>query len=302
MDKNRKITIAAILSLAIAGCATENVPPPDAKAPVVPTATPAAQSLPKTPAFINPKAQAFTNPVVPPQTTSPVAVQPSNLIQSTDPNLRNPLVPKGRPDPFAQIGVQSVPIAPTTSTQSIRQVPKLPPLPVPIQKPQQKPSILAKPQQKNQKNQVAVRPTKPNAQKNQVAVRPIKPNPSPNPVLPKVLPQVIPSNPLANLLPPAGNPDLARSILVTGIVLIGKEPQAIIKVPDEPTSRYVQAGQRLVNGVLVKRIEMNEGSNPVVILEQYGIEVARMVGEGTTNPKASTTTAAENSISAVTSL
>jgi hypothetical protein len=291
MDKNRKITVAAILTLAIAGCATENVPPPPVTN-VLPTAAPLAKSPLKAPAF--------PNPVVPAQSTSAVAVQPSNgLIQSTDPNLRNPLVQKGRPDPFAQIGVQAVPLPPTTSPQSLRTVPKLPPLPIPRQKPQPKPGMAAKPQPKTQ---IGVRPIKPNPRPNQVAVLPIKPNPRPNPVLPKVLPQVIPNNPLVNLLPPAGNPDLARSILVTGIVLIGKEPQAIIKVPDEPTSRYVQAGQRLVNGVLVKRIEMNEGSNPVVILEQYGIEVARMVGEGTANPKASTTTAAENSISAVTSL
>lgn len=293
MDKNKQITIAAILTLAIAGCATENVPPPDAKAPVVPTAAPVAKSIPQ---------QAFTNPVVPAQPTSTVAVQPSNgLIQSTDPNLRNPLVQKGRPDPFAQIGLQSVTVAPATSPKAIQKVPKLPPLPIPIRKPQPKSSVVAKPRQKTQ---IAVRPTKPNAQKTQVAVRPTKPNPAPNPVLPKVLPQVVSRATLGNLLPPAGNPDLARSILVTGIVLIGKEPQAIIKVPDEPTSRYVQAGQRLVNGVLVKRIEMNEGSNPVVILEQYGIEVARMVGEGTANPKASTTAAAaaDNPISAVTSL
>ena len=99
------------------------------------------------------------------------------------------------------------------------------------------------------------------------------------PVLPKVLPQVIPSPPLASVLPPP-QPDLARAVFVSGVVLIGKEPQAIIKVPNETTSRYVQAGQRLVNGVLIKRIEINEGSEPSVILEQYGIEVAKMVGEG----------------------
>jgi hypothetical protein len=33
-----------------------------------------------------------------------------------------------------------------------------------------------------------------------------------------------------------------------------------------------------VNGVLVKRIEMSQGANPTVILEQYGIEVAKQVG------------------------
>jgi hypothetical protein len=57
-------------------------------------------------------------------------------------------------------------------------------------------------------------------------------------------------------------------------------PQAIIKAPNEPTSRYVQAGQRLSNGqVLVKRIEMNPGGTPIVVLEQNGIEISRGVGD-----------------------
>jgi hypothetical protein len=76
-------------------------------------------------------------------------------------------------------------------------------------------------------------------------------------------------------------------VIVTGVVLVGQQPQAIIKVPSEVTSRYVRAGQRLSDDLLVKRIEMNEGSNPIVILEQYGIEVARMVGEEPVNSAAS---------------
>jgi hypothetical protein len=81
------------------------------------------------------------------------------------------------------------------------------------------------------------------------------------------------------ILPLAPQPKIARAVVVTGIVLIGEVPQAIIKAPNEPTSRYVQPGQRLMNGVLVKRIEMRQGSNPTVILEQYGIEVVKQVGE-----------------------
>lgn len=115
------------------------------------------------------------------------------------------------------------------------------------------------------------------------------------PVLPKVLPQVIPNPALASVLPP--QPELARTVFVSGVILIGKEPQAIIKVANEPTSRYVQAGQRLANGVLIKRIEINEGSEPSVILEQYGIEVARMVGEGITTQTPPTATSGENPVS-----
>ena len=107
------------------------------------------------------------------------------------------------------------------------------------------------------------------------------------PVLPKVMPPVVPVPSLESVLPPPPEPDLARGVIVTGVVLVGQQPQAIIKVPSEVTSRYVQAGQRLSDDLLVKRIEMNEGSNPIVILEQYGIEVARMVGEEPVNSAAS---------------
>ena len=108
------------------------------------------------------------------------------------------------------------------------------------------------------------------------------------PVLPRVMPQVVPNPTLVSVLPPTPQPELARVVAVTGVIMVGRDPQAIIKVPTEPTSRYVQAGDRLSSGLLVKRIEMNEGSDPVVIFEQFGIEVARMVGEGATPTTVST--------------
>lgn len=74
---------------------------------------------------------------------------------------------------------------------------------------------------------------------------------------------------------------------------MGGLPQAIVRAPNETASRYVQPGQRLSNGqVLVKRIEMNEGSAPIVILEQYGIEVARQVGDRPAGTRPGTPTAA----------
>lgn len=90
---------------------------------------------------------------------------------------------------------------------------------------------------------------------------------------------------MVSVLPPPPQPTLAQGVFVSGVVLIGTEPQAIIKVPDESTSRYVRAGERLANGVSIKRIEMNEGSEPTVIFEQFGIEVAKRVGEGKAESK-----------------
>jgi hypothetical protein len=73
---------------------------------------------------------------------------------------------------------------------------------------------------------------------------------------------------------------LASAVEVSGVVTVNGVTQAIIKAPNEDTSRYVSVGQRLSNGqVLVKRIDTFPGSEPVVILEQNGVEVARIVGD-----------------------
>ena len=80
-------------------------------------------------------------------------------------------------------------------------------------------------------------------------------------------------------LPPIPQPTLARQVEVTGVVKVGNTVQAIVKAPNEPTSRYVGVGQLLSNGqILVKRIEINPGSEPIVVLEENGIEVRVMVG------------------------
>lgn len=80
--------------------------------------------------------------------------------------------------------------------------------------------------------------------------------------------------------PPPPQPELARAVQVLGVVQIGGVPYAIVSAPNEPTSRYVREGQRLSNGqVAVRRIEVN-GPEPVVVFEQYGVEVVTAVGGG----------------------
>ena len=57
---------------------------------------------------------------------------------------------------------------------------------------------------------------------------------------------------------------------------IGNQNFAVVQTP--AGSQYVRAGQRIANGqVLVKRIDVR-GSDPVVVLEENGIEVSRPVG------------------------
>jgi hypothetical protein len=87
-------------------------------------------------------------------------------------------------------------------------------------------------------------------------------------------------NPGLTPLPALPEPKLAQAVEVTGVVTIGGVTKAIIKAPNEPTGRHVEVGQRLSNGqVLVKRIEANSGSDPVVVFEESGQEVSRGVGE-----------------------
>jgi hypothetical protein len=92
--------------------------------------------------------------------------------------------------------------------------------------------------------------------------------------------------------PPPPQPTLARAVEVLGVIQIGNVPYAIVNAPNEPTSRYVREGQSLANGqVIVRRIDalMPE---PIVVFEQFGIEVTATVGQGgPATPDASPTAA-----------
>jgi len=89
------------------------------------------------------------------------------------------------------------------------------------------------------------------------------------------------SQPFTPQLPALPEPSLARLVEVSGIIdVAGAPPKAIIKAPNETSSRYVSQGERLSDGlILVKRIEMTGPGGPVVVLEQFGVEVTRRVGD-----------------------
>ncbi|MEM9539830.1 MAG: hypothetical protein AAGA60_09990 [Cyanobacteria bacterium P01_E01_bin.42] len=80
-------------------------------------------------------------------------------------------------------------------------------------------------------------------------------------------------------LPPLPEPTIANGLTVTGVVNLGGSTKAIVQ-DEEGQSRYVSPGEYLGSGqVLVKRIEMNRGPQPVVVFEELGMEVMRAVGE-----------------------
>ncbi|MDD1413601.1 hypothetical protein MEN41_02695, partial [Dolichospermum sp. ST_con] len=266
MSKNSHITAAVILTtLALTGCTIGETPtatnnPSPVPNPVGASNTPVPQATGSQTVQPPSLTQPFNNPIV--SSKLPVnSGSVASLIQPTNGTERLGVVQKGRTDPFGQI-VEPIGVTNTKLPGEKIAVPKLPPLPTIATLPKPIKTIVTKP--------AISLPKKPT----QVAQKPLI-----KPVLPTILPGSVPSPKLKTVLPVAPQPETAKAVIVTGVVLIGKVPQAIVKVPDEPTSRYVQPGQRLVNGVLVKRIEMSKGANPTVIFEQYGIEVAKQVGE-----------------------
>ncbi len=294
------IGLVSVLALFVSGCPggnegggtgsvtpTPTTPTPVAS-PVAPKPSPSAA------------AQPFDKPLAAKQPAKPVGV--TGLLQTLPPEARVTQIPKGRTDPFAAIPVQpQIAVSPNAETTPVsiaaRPVPTLPQLPslrgnqgtgrAGTQAPgaagrnatrpaagaarpggTARPNTAARPGGTARPN-TAARPggtTRPNT-----GARPgttTRPGNTPPP-----LPAFIPE------LPRLPEPTLARGVEVTGVIDVAGVPNAIVRVPNEP-SRYVQAGQRISNGqVLVKRIEMNRGPTPVVVLEQYGIEVAKQVGE-----------------------
>ncbi|MEM6503212.1 MAG: hypothetical protein AAF685_15425 [Cyanobacteria bacterium P01_C01_bin.89] len=86
-----------------------------------------------------------------------------------------------------------------------------------------------------------------------------------------------PAQPARPAGPPA--PSGALGIRVTGVVQVGNDYKIVLEVPGEPTARYVSVGDRLSGDVLVKRVELDDLLDPIVVFEQFGQEVLKPVGE-----------------------
>ncbi|HEY9726374.1 MAG TPA: hypothetical protein V6D50_07965 [Chroococcales cyanobacterium] len=287
------ITLLGMLTLFMGSCTigednteqgSQSTPSPTPVAsPITPKSSPAATPFGNKPPLVAKQAP-----------TSNAAV--AGLIPSLPAGVRVQQIPKGRNDPFAAIQVQpEVTVSPNpqaASEPTTRPVPVIPQLPQPPSSrgtattrsatPRTRgnalpsPRTVAKARAGNTarpKGSVASRVgTNSRGGTSPAQAKPGSILPVPGGAI-ATAPRLIPQ------LPQLPEPTLAKSIEVTGVVEVGGQPNAIVKVPNEP-SRYVRVGQRLSNGqVLVKRIEMNQGPNPVVILEQYGVEVARRVGE-----------------------
>jgi len=311
MGRKPLVVWAGVLALLMSGCDSlpffggdqASEPTPTSAAPITPQGSPIAAGSPMAPprAGASPGGAIGAVPLAPnarpgsPAKPSPVVASvPSGLITTTSREDALRQNPPGRNDPFAPVSVQPLVrgatgpgrVAGATTAANVpnaplvqRPIPSLPQIPAPPR-----------------------------------AALPIPPTPSPRPAT------VTAAVPRANTataarpgttttavrpgtttggatgsttfvpqLPALPEPTLARLVEVSGILDVdGAEPRAIVKAPNEPTSRYVSPGERLSNGlILVKRIEMSGPGGPVVVLEQFGIEVTRRIGDGvTTSPNA----------------
>lgn len=241
-----------------------------------------------------PTGQPTPTPSPSPAQSQPRGIVLPDLISSTDPNQRIQQIESSRSDPFALIPTTPRVELPRDANGRIIQppsqsVPGTPTVVVPRNTPQGTPTVNRRTQNTRntpQGTRTANRRTQ-NTRTNRSTNRPGTLAPIPN------LVGRAPTTPIA---PPPPSPDLARAVQVSGVVQIGNTAFAIVNAPNEPTSRYVKAGQRLSNGqVLVRRIEMNAGSEPVVVLEQYGVEVVRSVESGAPTPSATPAASAPSS-------
>ncbi len=280
-------------SVAASSAAPKSSPISPPRAASSPLSPPTAMASPVNAAKAAPQAPKTTgaSPATPGATQSPANIAAAGLLSSssTDEVLRNNQ--RGRSDPFALVAVQPLVKAPTGTAQAAatgtagaartgaagaavtgvaanqRPIPSLPQIPLP--------PVAAFPAPPAPKAPVTTaaaggaRGTAPAAGGNTprtgaatgaagTAAQPFTPQ-----------------------LPALPEPSLARLVEVSGIIdVAGAAPKAIVKAPNENTSRYVSPGERLSDGlILVKRIDMNGPGGPVVILEQFGVEVTRRVGD-----------------------
>lgn len=299
MRQMKSIAFTGMLALLMSGCASG-----DEEVVVSPT-SPAPAVSPSPAATTPPQAQPFGAQKPPVVAQKPRVAAPA-LIQPTNADARTQQVSQGRQDPFALLPLPLVPVPPPPGSQ--------PPAPQPVPQVRSVPNTAGttagptggrtggagtttggrRPNTAaGNSGAVAGRPNTTAGRTNTTAARPgatatgqagsptIRPGRLVQPTVPSIA-----------ALPPLPQPTLAQSVEVSGVIQVGSEARAIVKAPNEATSRYVTVGQRLSNGqILVKRIEMNTGSEPVVVLEQYGIEVGKRVGDKPAQPAGGNPTA-----------
>ena len=175
-------------------------------------------------------------------------IMTADLIQSTDPSARAQAVSRSRVDPF---GTLLIPLAPE-----------------PIELPEET-RTSANTNASTTSGNVTINPSSNPSTASTPA------NSTPPPAVQVRKEPVIEPSPIAKA-PPIPKLVIAPTVAVSGIVLLGNTPYAIVRAGNAP-ERYVKVGDRIGNGsVTIKRID-TLAYEPKVIFEENGIEVAKPV-------------------------
>ncbi len=204
--------------------------------------------------------QQFANPVVTqgPNRSNRTTPVPG-LLQPTNATARMPSIVVGRRDPFAIVPSSAPPIVLSTARPA---TPKVVVAPLPAPAPSKAlPAAKLPP---------IILP--PLATRSPLGSLPTFPSSAALP------PVTVPAAPAVPAAPPPSRTALADAIEVSGVVQVGGKWSVIVKEPSAVSSRYVTVGEYLENGkVLVKQIVAAGNSNPVVVLQQNGVEIRKSV-------------------------
>jgi len=305
MRRQTLFALAGSIAIAIAGCGDSGTETASSPSPS-PAASPAPAASPSPAAGQNPaqRQQPFAQPLTT-QGSPPGLIKSTNAderVKQVQKNIRNSR-PAGATataslsastNPFAAVPLQvsapaqirevvpDLPIPPAAQTSPFT---AFPPPPVSLRPPTTRPAAPgrgaspAPPRRTTTPRPpgTASRPTSPSrtplpppANRPPLASRPTAPTP-PTGVSPNTT-AAAPTRP---------STPQADGIVVTGVVQVNGSVYAIIQESAGFPSTYVRVGQRLANGaVVVKRINITPGGEPTVVLEQNGVEVTKVVGEG----------------------
>jgi hypothetical protein len=236
--------------------------------------------------------QVSVNPKPPVARSARTAAPVPGLIPSTNP-VEIPLT-RGRIDPFGSVAVpplkQSVGSETTKQSQAKpTQTKQATTKPTQVKTQAQTKQTTTKPPQVKTQAQAKQTTTKPpqiktqaqSTSKQKVSTSDKQSSPKRN-VTPQAVEQPRPDSskttPVKPLPVPSPSAELASGVEVKGVMQVGGRVSAIVKEPGEKTSRYVSEGDYLAKGaVRVKRIQLEGNQEPIVILEENGVEVTKSV-------------------------
>jgi len=312
MRRQTLFALAGSIAIAIAGCGDSGTETASSPSPS-PTISPAPAASPSPAAGQNPaqRQQPFAQPLTA-QGSPPGLIKSTNAderVQQVQKNIRNnraagttPAAPlNARTNPFAAVPLQVsapaqirevVPDLPTPPTAQTSPFTAFPPPPVSLRPPTTRRPITRPTAPRRGASPAPPRRTTTPSPPGGTASRPTTTPPRPS-LPPTANRPPLASRPTAPTPPTGVSPNAtaavptrpstpqADSIVVSGVVQVNGQVYAIIQESAGFPSTYVRVGQRLANGaVVVKRINITPGGEPTVVLEQNGVEVTKVVGEG----------------------